>query len=193
MPSASLRLFLVAVAALLLGGCGTTRFMAVPAQPALAAPPAGQVLVNIIRPSGFAGDQDMPIFDGTAGVLIGNLRGKERMQYVCPPGERMFIGWGEHKSGVAATLTADRIYDLICDSGVGFWRASVSLRPIPKDDARRKKLPAWENNSRLLQFANDPDANAWGAGKTGAVRNLVEEFRKAPTDRVLVLKAEDHR
>lgn len=178
---------------LILAGCGTTRFMAKAHDGAMSAPPVGQVLVNIIRPSGFAGGQDMPVFDGTAGTLIGNLRGKERVQYVCPPGERMFIGWGESKSGVAATLAAGKVYDLICDSGIGFWRASVSLRPIPKIDERRAKLPGWESSTTLLRFAGGADATAWTSGKIDDVKKIADEFRVAPTDRVMTLKADDCR
>jgi hypothetical protein len=189
----TIRLALILLAAVACAGCGTTRFMQNSAAPALTAPPAGQVLVNIFRPSGFAGGQDMLIFDGTAATMIGNLRGEERMQYVCPPGERMLLGWGEHKSGVAATLVADKTYDLICDAGMGFWKASVSLRPIPKVDERRAKIPTWEAKTRLMSFTANGEAQSYSAKKMDDVKRIAAEFKTAPTDRVMTLKADDCR
>ena len=182
------------IALFLFTGCGTTRFMANATEPALARPPAGQVLVNIFRPSSYAGGQDLPLIDATAMTLIGNLRGKERMQYVCPPGERLFMGWGEHKSGVQATLLADETYDLICDTGMGFWRASVSLRPIPNPDDRRAKLAEWEADTRLLVGnPTSADAMAWISGKREDVQRIAAEWNTSPTDRVMTLAATDHR
>lgn len=187
-------IFLVLFATIMLAGCGTTRFMANTKASAQSAPPAGQVLINIIRPSGFAGSEDMPIFDATAKKMIGNLRGEERMQYICPPGKRLFIGWGEHKSGVDATeLKADKIYDLICDSGFGWWRASVSLRPIPQPDERRSKLPEWEKETSLMLPANNSDAAEWAAKKLADVEKVAQEWATDPTSRVMQLKPEDHR
>lgn len=187
-----LRILTLCTVAFVLAGCGSTRWMA-PAQQSLSAPPEGQVLVNIIRPSGYAGAQDMPIFDATAMEMIGNLRGRERLQYVCPPGERLFIGWGERKSGVQASLKAGQTYDLICDVGMGVWRASVSLRPIPKVDDRRQQLPTWEARSRLLTLADRAGADSWTARRREDVQRIADEFTTSPTDRVMVLQADDHR
>ena len=190
-----MRALLCLVLAGFLSGCvgsHPTRFMQVGAVK-LAAPEAGKVLVNFHRPSAYGDAQDCPIFDATTGKMIGNIRGKQLFQYQCPPGERMFIGWGEHKSAVKCSLAADKVYDIVADSGIGVLRVSVSIRAIDKGHVKRNEVATWEGMESLIVLAPSPESDKYNASRAKDLASIAGEFAANPTDRLTVLAADDAR
>ena len=92
----------------------------VPAQ-VLEAPPAGKALVNFHRPySFFGGGDDLPVFDRKK--LIGNTKAANTgFQYVCEPGEHVFISRAGRAAVIQANLSAGKVYDIAMDSAPGVW------------------------------------------------------------------------
>lgn len=101
----------------------------------LSAPPSGKSLVNFHRPSGFGGAADFRIFDREN--LIGNVAGGCLFQYVCDPGEHVFVGTSQSTSVVRADLAADKVYDIVINVGMGFIRADYQE---PREAQRAQQL-----------------------------------------------------
>jgi hypothetical protein len=135
---------LVAVA--LCSGCGTPR--QVTQVQRLAGPPPGKALVNFHRPSNAAGGVTYPIFHGS-GKMLCELPRRGLFQYICDPGEQIFISWAEQVSVVKADLAPDKIYDIMADLRLGWVRNNFALVPLAKGDARRAKLAEFERREKM--------------------------------------------
>jgi hypothetical protein len=127
-------------------GCGTPKQLT-QEQP-LAAPPAGKALVNIHRPSNAAGNVTYPIFHGS-GKMLCELPRRGWFQYVCDPGEQVFIAWGEHVTVVKGDLAPDKVYDIMADFRLGWVRNDFALVPLAKGDERRSELADFEKRERF--------------------------------------------
>ena len=113
-------------------------------------PPAGKVLVNFHRPSGYGGNFKVPIFDGT-GTMLMDLPGKSEYQLVCEPGEHIFISWSEDScSVIKGDLAADKTYDIIADISIGWVRPNIWIVPLNKDSSRRDKIAEFEKRETRI-------------------------------------------
>lgn len=186
------RLPLLLLAALVLcTGCGTTRFM-VEEHHRREHAPEDRALVNFHRPSNWGGGQDFPIFDRYH--LIGNLRGGEEFQYVCEPGEHLFIGRSEHVSVVKAHVDAGKIYDIIIDVAPGYVEKNLFLDPVHRDSRRQDRITEYEDREHILGFTDDEDARAFAHHHHAEIEEIINDFDGGPkSDRLGHLHADDCR
>ncbi len=122
----------------------------------LSQPPEGKALVNFHRPSTWGGAQLLPIMDRNGRMLI-DLPGGSEFQYVCDPGEQVFIAWAEHVSVVKANVAAGKIYDIMVDLAPGWIRANIMVNPMTKADPRRPRLPEFERREKQVLALNRND------------------------------------
>ncbi len=158
----------------------------------LASPPAGKALVNFHRPSGYGGGAEFPVYDRDR--LIGNSFGACRFQYVCDPGEHVFIGSADHVSVIQADLKADKVYDVVVDITMGWWQANITLAPIGKANPRRPVVPEWEAKEKLLVPVQDATSGAWEDRMRPNNQRILADFMGGPkAERVVRLAADDCR
>jgi hypothetical protein len=176
---------------LAMAACGTTSYMR-PAQPK-AAPGAGETKVIVYRSANWGGGKHFPIYDATdgEGKLIGFTETDCYFEYLCPPGKRVFLTWGEGNAFIEADLLAQKTYYIRAFSKYGFWSKRPGFEPVNKDgEFMRKMDEVWPT----LQCRElDPDKAAEYTLKKDErmkkVQASYEEGKKAP----LYLKAEDGR
>ncbi len=184
----------IAVLAALSAGCSSIPNFTRAGEPGelLAAPPAGKALVNFHRPSGYGGGADLPVFDRT--TLIGNSLGKTRFQYVCDPGEHVFVARKDAVSVVQARLLGDRVYDIVIDVGMGWWSANIQIQPITKTHERRGELGKWEGLERLLVSVRNDAAVAYETKLRADLEGILKDFfGGSKADRLRKLEPDDHR
>ena len=163
-----------------------------PGETALTTPPSGKALVNFHRPSSYGGGADFKIFDREN--LIGNVRGGCLFQYVCDPGEHVFVGTSQSTSVVRADLDADRVYDIVVNVGMGFTRPSITFEPITRNHEKRSELGNWEARENLMIFVADEKSQNFQANRLDHTREALSDFLDGEKrDRVLVLSRDDHR
>lgn len=177
-------------------GCGGTLYMreALPSE-VLVAPPPGKVLVNVHRPSDYGGDRLYSIFDKTR--FIGLTQGEQRFQYVCDPGEHVFIGYLNGSvwatvSVIKADLLPDKIYDCVVDAG--YFTSSIAVSPLPKGDKRRPKLPDWDANETTMILDGASEFRGWEADQAEENEEILKEVAKGEKkERLKLLAKDDHR
>jgi hypothetical protein len=134
--------------ALTLGvGCGSLP-KHVPQVARLSTPPEGKAIINFQRPTKYGG-QLYAIFDGD-GKLLCDLPGAAAYQYVCAPGEHVFIAWADAVSVVKAEVEAAQVYDIMVDVGMGWVRPNIKLVPVTKEDPRRDRLAEFEARQKWV-------------------------------------------
>jgi hypothetical protein len=165
--------------------------------------------VNFHRPSSGLFDfppeepfvqRSIAIFDGSGQMLI-YLPEFCLFQYVCDPGEQIFMVWGRGKATVSslvkADLAPDQIYDIIVDGGrSGLGRKDNSLTPITKADPKRTELAKFETQEKwtIDLSASTPRVAEFEAQK----RDQIDQVKKdllgdTKSDRVMFLRPEDCR
>jgi len=164
------------VALFALQSCGSLPYMRKPEanEPMLTAPPAGQALVNFHRPSGYGGAQQYPVFDGEK--LIGNTMGKTMFQYVCDPGVHHFMGVADRATVVRAELAADKVYDIVLNISMGFWKAGITMDPLIQGHDKRPEVPEWEERERRWIYAADERALRYEASRQGWAQDTKADF-----------------
>ncbi len=176
-------------------GCGAPRMREARPDEAITAPPAGKALVNFQRPSDYGGHREYAIFDRT--TLLGTNFGEQRFQYVCDPGEHVFIGYLTDSiwatvSVIKATLLPDKVYDCIVDAG--YFTSSIALNPLKKDEERREELPDWEDDSDLMVKNEAGNAAFYEADRRADNEEILKDFLEGEkTDRVKILAPDDCR
>ncbi len=139
-----------------LGCCGCASAPKTPDMDRLAdrisQPPPGKALVNFHRPSNLA-KRGSAIFDGNGKLLV-DLPGGSLFQYVCDPGEHVFITWADHASVVKADVAPDKIYDIMADTAAGWTRPGIYFTPLTKDNPRRAKLAEFEKREKKTLALN---------------------------------------
>ncbi len=187
-------LIIVGLLLMLLGvsGCAP-QYMRVVEGSGLARPPAGKSLVNFVRPTGYGkGDQYM-VWD--THELIGNTKGKCRFQYVCEPGEHVFIGRTFNSASVVrANVASDNVYDIVINVKPGMFGASITMEPISVNHPKRGEVASWEDRATLYEL--DPTANTDGLEQSqrGAIDRVLQDFVNGEkSDRLQNLGAGDAR
>ena len=177
-------------------GCGSTLYMreALPNE-VLTAPPPGKALVNVHRPSDYGGNRLYSIFDRTK--FVGLTEGEQRFQYVCDPGEHVFVGYLNSSiwatvSVIKADLAADKVYDCVVDSG--YFTSSIAVNPLPKNERRRPKIPDWEEDETAMILDGASGYAEWEADQQEKNEEILKDFLKGDKgDRVKTLAKDDCR
>ena len=145
------RWLLVAIVPILaLCGCATANHSVLPKEQRLARPPEGKALINFHRVTNWGAAQPYPIFDSNGRYLC-ELPGNAEFQYVCAPGEQVFIGWADQVSVVKARVAANQTYDVMVDVAMGWMTADIKFKAMKKGDPRRGELPQFEKRERLVE------------------------------------------
>jgi len=142
---------LVASLSLWLTGCAPqSKYMREVESPQqLQAPPNG-ALVVFIRPSKYAGLIIPTIMDGK-GRYLGSAVAGSHFAIRVPPGEHLFISWGENTGVVLARVAAGHIYYVHVEMGMGAITARTHLVPIKPSMEEWQELPEWlADTTRLV-------------------------------------------
>ncbi|MGA2242148.1 MAG: hypothetical protein ABSH11_08925 [Verrucomicrobiota bacterium] len=110
-----------------------------------------KVLVNFHRVSWYSPTHRYAIFNGE-GLFICDLPASAGFQYVCDPGQQVFIGWAFGVSVVQADLAPGKVYDIMVDPGWGgmIAGAQIRLHPLTRNDRRRANLAEYEEREDLV-------------------------------------------
>lgn len=189
------RAIVLAAAVLASTGCGVPLMRPATPSEVYSAPPAGKTLVNFHRPSNYGGNRLYTVFDRTK--FLGNDFGEQRFQYVCDPGEHIFIGflrgsiWGS-VSVIKADLQPDKIYDCIVDAG--FFTSSIAINPIKKGEERREDFPDWEDDQRVFVVDDAQNVSGFEAKRQEDNEKIMADFVNGEKkDRLKYLDAADCR
>ena len=184
--------------ALLLAGAPLAGFAGLPKDltkaTRLAAPPSGKAIVNFHRPSNWGGAERFAIF-GQDGKMLIDLPGGCEFQYVCDPGEHVFIAWADHVTVIKADVAADKVYDIMIDIGMGWVRGNIQLIPLVKGDERRDKLADYERREKKVVALN---RNKHVTDYEEKSQNRIEQIKKDflggdKSDRVTRMSKDDCR
>jgi len=150
--------FVAVVAALAAGtalGCtGTSPYMAPTTHSAIETVPEMATVV-FARPSTFGGGADrVTIIDGK-GRFLGDTLPGTYFAVKMPPGEHMFISWGETTSAVKATVTGGKVYFVEAFSPTGPGTPRLSLRAVTLRSPAYGKTEEWMTRATPLMPAED--------------------------------------
>jgi len=186
-------LFVLIVTAVLIGGCTTTRKSYMVETQRLDKPPSGKALINFHRPSGYGGGAMVPIFNGD-GKFICDLPGKTQFQYVCDPGDNLFMAWADQVSVVKVEAEAGRIYDIVVDVGMGWVQANIKLVALKAGDERRAEIPEFEQRETVISIDRNPHILEYEAEHQDKVAEIQADFLGGEkSDRLQVLTSADAR
>jgi hypothetical protein len=160
----------------------------------LSQPPPGKALVNFHRPSGVA-KRGSAIFDGNGKLLV-DLPGGSLFQYVCDPGEQVFITWADSVSVVKADVAPDKIYDIMADTSAGWTRPGIFFTPLTKDNPRRAKLAEFAQREKKTLALNpaSPRVAQYEAYNRPRIAEINRDFLGgAKSNRVKHLQKDDCR
>jgi len=183
----------LAVLCFVMPGCGIKFMKIAPMGAKITTPPEGKTVVNFHRPTSYGGGEPLYVFDRYK--FIGNCIGSTSFQYVCDPGEHVFIGHGETRTVISAQLLADKVYDVVVDVGMGMWRASVKLYALRKNDERRHHWQDWEAGDERLLVLDElqPIANHEDRLQSENSEIMNDFLGGDKVERLQVLKEDDHR
>lgn len=158
----------------------------------LASAPANKALVNFHRPSNYGGAHPYEVFDRTK--VIGNTQGKMRFQYVCEPGEHIFIGVADRASAIRAELAAGEVYDVVVNITPGWMQANITLEALVAGHPKRAELSTWEEREELWYFLDDEAAASRSERRREwAQKTLTDFLGGSHADRLQELGAGDER
>jgi hypothetical protein len=159
----------------------------------ITAPPEGKVLVNFHRVTSYGGAYIFPIFT-LDGKYLCELPGKAEFQYVCSPGEQVFMAWADQVTVVKADLAPNKVYDIMVDVGMGMMKANIMLNPMLQDDPRRPRLPEFEERARLISPERTPAIEKHEQKAQKRVADIKRDFLSGTkSDRVKTLGKDDCR
>jgi len=186
---------LAACLLLALPACSLSSFMRdVDGDQALARPPAGKAIVNFHRPDAWAARGfEYSIFDREK--LIGSSRAGTWFQYVCEPGEHLFLGTALVDSAILAQVAPDQVYDILVTVGLDFrhWH-DIELDPITRKDAKFGEPAQWELQQQLRVFVPNDYARTYEQAHSAWARRAIHEFEHgSDRPRLQRLEPDDHR
>ena len=149
--SAAIAVAAVVLIATALGGCntGTSPYMT-PASPSPAAEAAADTAtVVFVRPSQFGGADRVTIMDGK-GRFMGDTLPGTYFAVKMPPGEHVFVSWGENTSAVKATVAAGKTYYVEAYGPGGSGTPRLALRAVTVSSTSWGQIDGWLANGRPL-------------------------------------------
>lgn len=196
----------IALVSLMFVGCMTPNIASLPKSQRLTAPPPGKALVNFH--STYDGWYPYQIYD-QEGRNICEMPGWSQFQYVCSPGEHVFMGWADWVTVVEANLAPDKVYDIMVDRpSLGMMKPGIVMNPVLKDDPRRLAMAEFEDRIvsqrknlrvRLIPaypFTDYPNsAAAYEKREAGRIAEIKRDFLNGgeKADRVKLLGPDDCR
>jgi hypothetical protein len=168
--------FLGSVAVLGLIGCSSPSFMrdAGADEPLLTDAPAGKALVNFHRPGNYAAGIPFEIWDRTD--LIGSVSGQTLFQFVCDPGDHVFLGSREPYTAIHADLRMGGVYDVVVNSTPGWIGAKITMEALSPGHPRHIELAAWEQQEVRQVFIDDQAARKRNEKRGKWAAQTLEEF-----------------
>lgn len=124
------------------------------------------------------------------------MRGASLFQYVCYPGEQLFIGWAERVTVVKADLAPDKTYDIMVDVAMGWVTANIYMTPLKKGDPRREKMSQFTKQEKWVIAANtdSPRIAEYESQNRTRFEQIKKDFLKGEkTERVKLLSKDDCR
>jgi hypothetical protein len=172
--------FVTAVAALAaaaaLGCTGTSPYMAPAAHSAVETAPEMATVV-FARPSEIGGGADrVTIMDGK-GRFLGDTLPGTYFAVKMPPGEHLFLSWGESVSPVKATVVGGKIYFVEAYSPTGPGTPRLSLRAVTLRSSNYGKTDEWMTHATPLAPA-EATGQAYLQKEASGVQSAIAEGNK---------------
>jgi hypothetical protein len=173
-------------------GCGvSSKYMTTLEVPQVVAVDPAVATVVFIRPSSYGGRVQHVIVD-SKGRFLGECWGETYFVVKVPPGEHMFISWGEGTPALKATVEAGKVYYVEVGVTMGAWSARARLFAMGPQRESWAELPQWLKESTML-VPNEPAGQAYLQGRddTGeviqkGVKNYAEYDAEAIQKRTLL-------
>lgn len=165
--------FLVAFAAAAALGCtGTSPYMAPTTSSAVEMAPEMATVV-FVRPSQHGGAARVTLMDGK-GRFLGDTMPGTHFAVKMPPGEHLFISWGEITSSVKATLAAGKVYFVEAYSPTGPGSPFLALRAVTLSSSSWAKVDEWVTHTQGLK-PNEEQGQAYLRGAAGGVESAIRK------------------
>lgn len=163
------RLFVLALLAVVLSGCGSSLMMKADT---MLDPSADAAVVNFLRPSYFGGAIDFGLWDRD--TLVGILDPGRVVQYHAAPGDHLFMARAENWSVIKATVDAGKNYYVLLEPRFGLMRARVKMSVLDPGDERIEKWMAELEPSAVIPEKHDAYVNPRLEHVHTAIRNVEE-------------------
>ena len=165
------RLIVLLVSLMILGGCASTHMTLVPDGQRSSKPAPGKALIYFVRPSSFGGAIQSTIYDGDD--YIGTVSANTHVAYQASPGKRMFMVVGESADFMRADLSEGKIYYAQVVARMGLWKARFSLVPS-NGQHPQSQLDEWISSTKQVTVNEE--------GRTWARENAPSIMQKKARD-----------
>jgi hypothetical protein len=150
-----IKIIVIVAMAVATSACGGGGYMApLQAPTAITADPAAATII-FIRPSGYGGGR-YAILD-QQGKFLGELAGETYFAVKVPPGEHMFVSWGEGTPALKANVEAAKIYYVEMGMTIGAWSARARLFGVGPQRKNWAELREWLAESKMVTIAPGGD------------------------------------
>ena len=163
------------LAVLLTMGCGgiTSPYMVRPQSPPAVMIEPNSATVFFVRPSDYGGGMKNIIID-ERGRFLGECWGQTYFVVKVPPGEHLFISWGEATPAIRATLNPGMVYFVEVGITMGVWTARSRLLAMGPQRKNWDKIPQWLAESAPL-VPNEAAGQAYLAERRQDVQELIQK------------------
>ncbi|WP_394835405.1 DUF2846 domain-containing protein [Pendulispora rubella] len=173
-----MKLFLLLAMVLFVGCSAHSDYMQAGTPPA--PPTAEAATVVFIRPSGYAGGQLMTVLDAN-GRFLGDSLPKSYFSVKVPPGEHVFVVWGENTGALRANVVGGKTYYVEVSTKLGMMSARVHLLALTPRHENWKELPEWLKESKPLS-PNEAAGQAYLAKRQEAAQERIRRAREILTE-----------
>jgi hypothetical protein len=109
----------------------------------------GAATVIFIRPSSSASGQQFTVLD-SRGRFLGDALAETYFPVKVPPGEHIFLVWGENTAAVRANVAPGKFYYIEVAPRMGLFSARVQLLAITPRSKSWKDLLTWMHDSEMM-------------------------------------------
>jgi hypothetical protein len=166
-----IRVLLICVALLMVSCAGNSGYMK-PAETMLS-PTKEKALVRIMRPSGMGYAINFNIWDGEK--VIGNSVAKGQFDYLADPGRHLFVAVAENKTFLDAELEAGKVYYILTQVKMGWWKARVGLVSVNRGSEWWEKVAEYEKELNRLQ-PEPASLKAWEDANREKIKAIIAEY-----------------
>lgn len=152
---------LLAVCILLISGCaGTVKHMnTVDPEQVIAEPEHGKAIIVFLRPSGSAYGVQSSVFElvDNKPKIVGIVAAKKKVAYQLEPGNHSFMVIGENADFMTVNLAANKIYYVVINPRMGWWKARFSFRPVHVEQLDSPQLKQWLAGCKWVVKTSESD------------------------------------
>jgi len=164
----------------LVSGCtGTSPYMTPASRGGIEAAQDSATVV-FVRSSAYGGADRIVIMDGK-GRFLGETMPKTYFATKMPPGEHVFLSWGETISSVKATVAPGKVYYVEAYGPTGAGTPRLELRAVTVKSSQWGQVDAWLAKADALK-ADEAAGQAYLQTRANGVERAVQRGTEKLTD-----------